>query len=380
MLNDNHPKQTSGIVRYSCGLLFMLFTFSYLFFLQGNVLAETQYIYSHGLTTYSILMGSVLITLILQTLQWIVGRVFKPHASFHVLSYLPSFILLAFVTSSRYSLITTAVWMWMLPFLLVFSLALLLILKSRFSTPNLHPASIATLLWKNHLVLFILFLLCGTVSTLKDVYCYELKAERLIMEQDYEAATQVAPLSLKTTRRLTELRMFALSQQEQLAERLFDFPQYHGAAGLLCLSDTSLLYRYPVQRICYRLGALPDSATIHSEIQYLQVMNRIDTLRTAVTQDYELCYYLLDKDLNSFAKKLPLYYPDAPTTPLPRAYREAVLYLTKTQKKHFKYTLSSEAYEQYQQLKSEYTDAIEQKNQTRRQFGNTFWWYYEYGD
>ena len=383
MLNDNHSRQTPGIVRYSCGLLFMLFSFSYLFFLQGNVLAETQYIYSHGLTSYSILTGSIVITLILQIVQWVVERVLKFRSVCYALSYLPSFILLTFITSSEHSLLTTSAWMWLLPVLLVLSLVVPFVANRQSSSVDYQATSLANQLWKNHLLLFVLFLLCGTLSTTKDVYCYELKVERLIMEQDYEAATQVAPLSLKTTRRLTELRMFALSQQGLLAERLFDYPQYHGAAGLLCLTDTSADFRYPVQRICYRLGAIPDSKTIHNEIQYFQVMNRIDSLRTAVTQDYELCYYLLDKDLGAFAKKLPLYYPDSLTTQLPRAYREAVLYLARTTNKHFGYAIPPEtesSYEQYLQLKNDHANALERKNQTHRQFGNTFWWYYEYGN
>ena len=36
----------------------MLFSFCYLFFLQGEILAEAQFVYSKGITSYNILIGA----------------------------------------------------------------------------------------------------------------------------------------------------------------------------------------------------------------------------------------------------------------------------------------------------------------------------------
>ena len=51
----------------------MLFSFCYLFFLQGEILAEAQFVYSKGITSYNILIGAIIITVILQIVQWIVN-------------------------------------------------------------------------------------------------------------------------------------------------------------------------------------------------------------------------------------------------------------------------------------------------------------------
>ena len=64
------PEQkTAGIIRYSCGILFMLFSFCYLFFLEGEILAEAQFVFSKGVTSYDIMTGAILITLVLQLVQ-----------------------------------------------------------------------------------------------------------------------------------------------------------------------------------------------------------------------------------------------------------------------------------------------------------------------
>ena len=246
------------------------------------------------------------------------------------------------------------------------------------STSLLEPFH---LLWPNYLLLFFSFAICGNVSSADKSYLYELKVERLIMQHEYEDALQVADRSLQSTQRLGQLRMFALAQSGQLAERLFDYPQYYRGKGLLCIKDTSATYRYPSERICHRLGALPDSNTIHTTEQYLRVINRVDSLSTPVTRDYYLCYLLLNKDVTRFTQTLQAFYPDTAVQSLPRAYREAILATDKSgelaQKDNID-TYTREHYASYCLRKSEITDEVERKNLLRKEFGNTFWWYFDF--
>lgn len=382
--NNNIAKQTMGIVRYSCGLLFMLFCFCYLYFLQGDLLAEAQFVSSHGLTTYSILIGSLTVTIVLQVLQWLVGHLLKFNGRYYSLSYFPSLQCLSMLTSLRQDAaghFTFGVWLWLCPALLVAYLLLVIFLrKVRYGEEQEETQS---LLWQNYLILFVMILCCGATSQTREVYHYELKTERLIMAHSYDEAADVANTSLKTSRRLTELRMFALAQQGLLAENLFDYPQYDGADGLLSISDTDSVYRYPALRICHKLGAIPDYKTIRTTRHYLRILNSKENLRTPVTQDYYLCYLLLQKDLKAFAKVLPQFYPDTVTTAqqLPRAYREAILYINKNKARKMPYSIDSETaarYDEYQRMKADIADDLERTNLTRRAFGNTFWWYYEY--
>lgn len=363
----------------------MLFSFCYLYFLEGDTLAEAQFVFSHGLTTYSILAGAIMLTLVLQFVQWLICQVFRFPREYYALSYFPSLLSLAMLTDLSWKAVqyySFGKWIWLGPLLLAFFVLLVfLIRKTRRGDDDNDTRS---LLWRNYLLLFLQLVGCGAVSNTKDTYSYELLTERFVMEQDYEAATKVADRSLVTSRRLTELRMFALSKQGRLPDCLFDYPQYDGAEGLLSIADTSALHRFGPLSICYSLGAIPDKKTIHSAGQYLMVMNRVDSLRTAATQDYYLCYLLLDKNLRAFSENLKKYYREDTTTYLPRAYREAVLYINNVYRKKMHPldfaidTETAQRFSQYIQRKAEIADERERINLTRREFGNTFWWYYEY--
>ncbi len=371
--------RVSGVIRYSCALLFILFSSCYLLFLQGNLLAEAQFVFSRGLTTYSIFVGAFTITAGLQIIQWVVVRIIHFNWQYYSFSYLPSLLLLAMLTNiTRSDLYDFSLghWWWLLPLILVVFFGVVYLFKDRFATSN----STRYLLWRNYLILFILILLCGAIPRTHEVDHYELTAENCIMEQDYEEATKIAEKSLHTSRRLTELRMFALSQQGLLAERLFDYPQNYRGDGLLKISDNDSIYRYSPLRICFRLGALPKTNQNPTTLKYLWAVNSVDSLRTPVTQDYLLCYLLLQKKLKSFEKKLQEFYPVETDSILPRAYKEAVVYINNVYGENLKYVIDEDTqnrFEQYKNRKTEISNPVARRNLIRRDFGNTFWWYYE---
>lgn len=371
--------RVSGIIRYSCALLFILFSSCYLLFLQGNLLAAAQFVFSRGLTTYSIFIGAFTITAGLQIIQWVVVRLVHFNWQYYSFSYLPSLLLLAMLTNiTRSDLYDFSLGFWwlLLPLILIAFFGVVYLFKERAATSN----SVRYLLWRNYLILFILILICGAIPRTNEVDHYELTVERCIMMQDYEDATKIAEKSLHTSRRLTELRMFALSQQGLLAERLFDYPQNYRGNGLLKIRDNDSIYRYSPMRICFRLGALPKTDQRPTTLQYLWSINSVDSLRTPTTQDYLLCYLLLDKKLKTFEKKLQEFYPVETDSILPRAYKEAVVYINNVYGDNLKYAIDEDTqnrFEQYKQRKTEIANSVARGNLLRREFSNTFWWYYE---
>lgn len=395
--HHSHQQKTAGIIRYSCALLFMLFSFCYLFFLQGDVLAEAQYVYSHGITTYNIFVGAAIITLVLQILQWIVGLLSRLPARWHALSYLPSMLLLAILTGADNEVVShfsLGGWIWVAPLLLcIYVLAVIVIrtLDRQFDDPDFD---IKSQVYPNFIILFLLILGVGFAPHSSDVYHYELKTERLLLEGDYEEASAVGERSLATSARLTQLRMYALSQQGLLAERLFDYPQHYGSRGLLDVTDTLSSHRLSTSVICHHLGAYCGSS-IHSTDRYYQLM-LADTIWNAHTVDYYLCSLLLDKKLAEFRRQLPRYYNLSDTIAsaydrLPRAYREALLQMgNPTYAIQGKIVLGADTlatlsdyemvarFRDYRELKATLTDKTERINRTHRDFGNTYWWYYEY--
>ncbi len=376
----------------------MLFSFCYLYFLQGDILAEAQYVFSKGVTTYSITGGAIIISLILQTVQWVVALLSRLPARWHAISYFPSSLMLAILSAvdrETLDVFSFGVWVWLAPLALVaYVVAVLLIRAFSWETES-EMYNVKSQIYPNFIILFLFVLGVGAVPQTSDVYHYELKTERLLLEGKYEEATKVGERSLSTSVRLTQLRMYALSEQDLLAERLFDYPQYYGSKGLLDVTDTLSVYRFSPQRICRHLGAYSDPS-VHSTERYYQLVLG-DSIWNEHTVDYYLCSLLLDRKLSLFKQELPRYYNLSDSIEnvydgLPRAYREALLLVGQR-----KYALDGKVvvgadtlttfsdydmidrFRDYNELKSSLKDDTERINQTRRQFGNTYWWYYDFG-
>ena len=237
---------------------------------------------------------------------------------------------------------------------------------------------------------------------------------------DYEDAIRVGEKSLNANLRLTNLRMYALSEQGLLADRLFDYPQYYGSEGLLCVSDTGRhLYRFDARDICQYLG-VPCDSNIHTTTDYFNSVvfrqqlvadslmgielarsNNPDSLQGQIDMHYEklktdkrriddyiLCGLLLDRNIDGFKEKLDElyskeYFSDSvvPVDSLPRAYREAMVMIYP----EIGDTMMLEQYATYLDLKESEKDSTVSSNITRRKkigensprtFGNTYWWYY----
>lgn len=396
--NSKYNQKTAGVIRYSCGALFMLFSFCYLFFLQGDILAQAQFVYSQGVTSYSILGGAIIITVVLQIVQWIVSMILRLPSRVYSLTYLPSALMLALITAIDESTMihfTFGIWKWLIPVILVFYLVLVIVLKNTVSY-NEYSDSLKIQLYPNFIILFVLILCSGSVPRTSDVLHYELKTERLLMEKEWAEASQVGNKSLRTSTRLTQLRMYALSKQDSLADCLFYYPQLYGSRGLLDVNDTASTRRLSARDICLHLGAFCGK-TIKSTERYLQLM-MADTIYNRHTVDYYLCSFLLDKNMDAFYQNLHLYYNlsdtvVAPYDSLPRAYKEALLMMSEKQyalkgvlkiKGDSLATLSDtfmvSQYCNYTEMKVQIANQRERVNKTHRSFGKTFWWYYDYSD
>ncbi len=426
VLNSHDINNTAGIVRHSCGIIFILFSFCYLFFLHGEILSKAQYVFSNGTTTYSIFWGAIIITIVLRLLQIPVNKYIKVPIRYHALSYIPSILLLTVICDVASAAIQgESAKGWWLGFPLLFLLFYL------FSKLSIHIESVlyTTPKWTNRLFSYIisnsitlifLILFCATCNSSTDVNMYEQKVERLILNDDYDNALKVGEKSLNTNLRLTNLRMYALSKQGLLPEHLFDYPQYYGSDGLLCVSDTNKrLYRFDANDICQYLG-VPCDSNIHSTNDYFNSVlfrqqlvadslmgieltrsDNPDSLQDQIDihyellkkekkriDDYILCGLLLDRNIDAFKEKLDKLYSNeifsdsvVPVESLPRAYREAMVMIYP----EIGDTTMLQLYTSYLDLKESEKDSIASSNITRRKkiendksrtFGNTYWWYY----
>lgn len=382
--NHSTLQKTTGLIRFSCGLLFMLFSFLYLYCIQGDLLAEAQFVFSNGVTTYSILLGALVITALLQMLQWLVCLVFRGFPDrWYAISYFPSFLFFSIITDvnrSVFDSFSLGSWKWLIPLALLLFVGSAIFIKKHASAEDYSSPVISMNLWPNYLILLVMILCTGSIPSTTDVYHYELKTERLIMSKEYEDACKVGVKSLASSRRLTELRAYALAEKGELGERLFEYPQYYGTKGLLDICDSLGHYRFDSRDICVSLGFRWGSS-VKTLGRYLELAVEADTLHRQPLGDYYLCYLLLDKDLPAFERVIGDYY--TLDLSLPKAYKEALL---------MNYDFSSDSIpmyadtvllaglREYRMMNEELTDARERINRTRRMFGKTYWWYYDYSD
>lgn len=386
--NNPVPERTRGVIRFTLSVLFILYTFFYLYRIQGDLLAEAQFVFSKGVTTYHRLIGAVIITAVLYLLQWIVNLLTRVPNRWYALTFFPSFLTLTVLTDINTKILddfSFGNWTWLYPVLMVLFIILMFFLS------NMPPensddadATMATFLWPNYLTMAAMIAVSASIQGTNDVYHYELRAETLVMEGKFQEAAEVGAKSHATSPRLTELRAYALSKEGKLGDRLFTYPLDSVGKQLILIGDSMSHHRFTYQDICKDLGATCGK-NIHTCAGYLKVMMATDTLKrkeTSQLNDYYLCTLLLNKNLNLFADSLMsmCIFSDSLTSKykdLPRAYREAAV-LSQNYLVDYIDEEMEGRYHDYCQLRDSYNNALERRNYLRREFGDTYWWYYDY--
>lgn len=383
--NNPIPQNIATIIRLSCTSLFVLFCFVYVFCMEGDLLAHAQYVFAHGVTTYYRGVGAIVITLVLFSIQYITCKLTHLKGRLYALNFFPSFLILAMLTSLTEETIndfTFGTWYWAFPLIIGLYILVIWLFKHFFDSLIIEgDYKIGRYLWPNFILLFFMMIFCGACHSAPDVFMYEVKTERLIVNEDLNDAYKVGEKSLVTSKRLNNLRAFALVQLNILPEHLFDYPQPYGSKGLLDITDTcSAQHRITSKNVFTYLGAYPNSMVKDTK-QYLEIMLKQDSVsnRHAII-DYYLCSLLLDHDMNTFNKNLHKYYHCSTFSEigkLPKSYKEALILDNKYYHNNslFPDTLIAYNYNQYKLMCNEISDSTERSNQTRRNFGNTLWWY-----
>ena len=109
-------------MRVICTIVFLLFTFCYLYFYQNDILAVEQHVLSCGKTHYNRILGAILITVILYFLQLGVFALTGLRKRTHAMTYLPSFVLLLFITAVSPRIaegFSFGAWLWLFPLILI---------------------------------------------------------------------------------------------------------------------------------------------------------------------------------------------------------------------------------------------------------------------
>ena len=373
-------QETVRIQTVVCGLLFSIFSFIYLYVFQCDVLEAFHFSLAHGKTHFSAIGSALVITLILLLIRWGVNVLLKLRGKLRSLAYMPSFfILMALSDIGRdvYLQSSHTKWLWLLPLLICLFIGVAYGFKkslqfSNQTTDTNRPFLVAS----NVSILLagcIMTLLVGNTNT---DFHHELQTERFLREQRADEALKVGQRSLDATQTLTALRVYAMSQTGKIGEKLFAYPQYYGSEGLFFPEDSLRVLRYTNDSIYHHLGARPYSG--EDRLSYLsRICYHDEGKHTAL--DYYLSALLLDKQIESFTDAISEFYELEDS--LPRYYREAITIYRTT---HPEFTFGSndstliKGYIKYRERQTQFNSKQEETNRMRREYGDTYWWYYDY--
>ena len=373
----NRITDSTTAERAVCAVVFCLFVFVFVYFYQTPTLAYAQHVLSKGATVYHRLPSALLVTVVLYLLQRLTLAATRLHGASHALTYLPSMLVLAFMTSVHAEDgggLAMSAWVYAIPLILLLYFFIVKAAKlylpasstaySFFSSRNLTVSlSIMSVM--------MISVLCLTNGN--DLFNRQIKAERMLLDRDYAGLANegcrggrsflpdyLAPsafqphVKLETDTTLTLLRAIALDKCGGIADSLFCQPVVGNTASLMQLENVKPL-----------------------------IVSRKFLMRRK-SQDYRLCAMLVGRELDRFANRMAslcnLSSPKANDS-LPRHFREAlVLY------QH----LRSVPVTQYQDsvLEADYTDmrdmlqecATEKERQYAmwKSYRNTYWYYYHY--
>ncbi len=341
-----------------CAVAFWIFSFTYLYDYQADILAAGQHVLSEGQTHYGKLVGALLITLFLFLLQVYVAKITRLKKRAYSLNYFPSLLLLTIITdvSSEIDLgFSFGGWIIAFPLLLIIFAGLVWVLRQMepFEPESASNGWFSRNTWINMLTMVAMFLGVGLFSNGDEVFHYRMKIEKLLLEEKYEEALKVGKKSLATDPSLTMLRAHILAKEQQLGNRFFHYPVAGSSKTLIPDSINS------------RTILLPDSII------------KLYARQPSVKREYQLTGMLLDKKINSFAEAIVNYYPD---TIEQRHYAEALVfqlyYSGKPMSSHVDNIVETDFHD-FRELEKVHLGSSA-SNMLRRTFGNTYWYYYKY--
>ena len=388
-MNYNHPNRNSSTVsiRLMCAIVFLLFSFSYLYFFQADILAVAQHVLSKGMTHYNPLVGALIITSALYLFQLLVYAFLRLRKRSHALTYVPSMLLLAMITDVSSDIdrhFSMGAWWWVFPLVIVAWLPLALLARAlRNIEPDIEQMSLfSRAMWINMLVMCFLIICVVSIGNTNAVFHYRMRVESALLTGDYQRALKVGKKSLETDADLQMIRMYALSRTGEMAERLFEYPVAGNSSTMLPVEGKSHFSMYPVDSLYKYLGARPGNPM--TTARYLELMLRRDSIGDKRIVDYQLCGLLLDKRIDDFVCALRQHYAVDDTLNidhLPKHYREAMSLYTHLRSKPvvvYHNSVMDEDWRNLQELEAMYSDFTERKGKVEEHYRGTYWYYYEY--
>jgi hypothetical protein len=383
-MNYNYPLKNGSTVtiRVMCAIVFVLFSFCWLFFFQSDQLAMTQHVLSGGLTHYNALWGTLIIIAVLMLLQLIIYRIIRLNKRSHALTYVPSMMLLALVSEISRQIESgegVSGWIWVLPViaLLVWAGVAAVAKLVQEIESDRDFSLFSRPMWINALLMALQIICVAWIGNTNAVYHYRMQTETLLADGKYQKALEVGRRSLESDANLLMLRMYALARENALGERLFEYPISANVEQILPTSGRTRMYYCPEDSLWRFLGGRPAEAM--TPMHFLDLLERRDSIVPRQVIDYKLCGLLIDRQIDRFAREIGKYYKLDER--LPKHYREALVLYTHSRSNPvvtYHHAVADEDWRNLLELERRYPNPTERKGRVEDQYHGTYWYYYRY--
>lgn len=373
------------VVAITCATLFAVFAFLFVAEYQAPLLEAFYNEVATGKLDYNAYLVGGVVSLLLTSLALWLNRLAKFRREWTALAYLPSALLLAFITDIDRGLYTgcSTSYSWIFIFVSGFAVyGFMAFILRKILFEKIKDVTMVTnrVLWRNMILLVMLMLLVGTLSNSEENF----KRETLVMSHynkgDTDKALRVGLTSLDASHELTAMRAYILSSCDKLGEHIFEYPQYYASEGLLPPAErTSPLVPDSVYSL---LGTMP--VNDETAIEFLSRLAHSDSA-TQVHRNYYLTSLLLEKQLIEFKSEVLEFYGSVAVDSLPKHYREALmLYADIADPADVTFELNDSVMrgklDGLRSLEAKYDELFVRGNYVRLLYGNTYWWYFIYSN
>ncbi len=355
-------KDSTTAIKAVCAIVFILFSFSYIYFYQTPTLTYEQHILSGGVTVYHPFISAVIIAVVGMIVQFFINNICRLTSGCHALTFFPSMVLLAFLACGENDgngglVAGNSIWIIAGSLLIYFAVMFAVRKMSPSAKLPKEPFLLSKELTLNLCVMALMMFFVIRNSNNDSLLHRQVVAEKQLVAQDYENLAKEGQNREgysypETNPTLTLLRYIALDKRGELAEKLFTQPVIGSTASL-----------------CRLEGITP-------------LVVRKKMLSRYKGFDYHLCAFLCDKDLDSFAclltDSIDISKPGICDS-LPIHYREALV-LYRHQRSNpvsvYNDSIVEADYNDLQQMmRSSKTKNLRRDN-LRRNYQTTYWNYY----
>lgn len=362
--------------------LFAVFSFLFVAKFQTPLLELLYERVATGKLEYNAYVVGASISIFLTLFALWINRYTGFKREWTALSYLPSSILLAFITDIDRSIYIGEYnyLKWIIIALIgVFAYASFSYVLRRVLFAKIKNVAMSAnrIVWRNLEIFVVLFCFVGFLSNGEENFKREALVDSYYRKGDLKKALEVGCLSNTVSQTLATQRAYILAKEGLLGEKLFEYPQPY---------SSDMLFPEDVQIS----PLVPDSVFSLIGVNPVPGEKMLETLKRAVesdsstsaARDYYLSAMLLDRRLVEFAGTVASVYPDVKISDMPKHYQEALVLYSNIDgsvvdsdnngmQKHF---------DAFKALEKQYDDPFVRANYMRRNFGRTYWWYYLYGN